>query len=407
MSRFPLVSFSDCVNPAEKEEYSVVVLGSTGSIGESTLRVIRQLTPRFRVEALCAGKQIKILAEQIREFSPKIVCVQSEVEEDALREECHARGIPLPEVVSGSAGLLEVARASEYDVMISAILGLGGMEATLESLARGKRVAMANKESLVVGGHLFVTLRESAENWGELVPVDSEHSALYQILFSLPSRERLRLVLTASGGPFLRTPLEELKRVTPEQAAAHPRWKMGRKISIDSATMMNKAFELHEAYWLFGVQEGFIDVVIHPESLVHGIVEEPDGCVYMHAACADMALPIQYALFHPRRGTMRGPSVLPGNSGATSLHFEKLDSSRFPAVELARRCLRASGNEALVFHIANEFAVEQFEEGRILFDSIVPSVANAVEQFSGARAHGVAELWDQVRELRVRLEELS
>jgi 1-deoxy-D-xylulose-5-phosphate reductoisomerase len=349
-------------------------LGSTGSIGGAALDIVRTHPERFAVVALGAGRRAEMLADQVAEFNPAV----------AVLAEGWPAGYPerFPgvECVSGTAAAEAVARRGDIDVVLAGTVGLAGLRPVLAAVRAGKVLALANKESLVMAGDLVA--EAAAVSGAVIVPVDSEHSAIFQALQGARFEEVRSLVLTASGGPFLDTPSSEFARVTPEQALRHPRWNMGAKISIDSATLVNKALEVIEAHWLFGVPVEQIEVVVHPQSIVHSAVDFVDGSMVAQLSQPDMRGPIAYALEYPDD---RLPAVVPRLSLAAvgRLDFRPLDTTKFPAVELAKAAVRAGGALAAVFTVANEVAVGAFLERRLRFDRIVPTIEGALAQFTG------------------------
>ena len=346
---------------------NVVILGSTGSIGTQTLDVLRHL-PDFRVYGLSAGSNYQLLRKQIGEQKPAMACISNSEHAAAL-----GREFSLP-VYSDSAGLEAMVTDPKTDLVVVAVVGAVGLKPTLAALAAGKRVALANKETLVAGGHLVMEYRD------QIIPIDSEHSALWN-LFSGRSREDIaKIILTASGGP-LRSYLGSFDQVTIEEALAHPRWNMGGKISIDSATLMNKGLEVIEAHWLFDFPYSQIDVVIHPESIVHSLVQLKDGTLLAHMGTADMRLPIQYALTYP--DILPSP-VDPLDLGAMgSLSFEAVDHGRFPSLKLAYGAGQAGGEKPIALNAANEEAVGAFLAGRLKFSQIPRIVESVTETFQG------------------------
>ncbi|HEX6938704.1 MAG TPA: 1-deoxy-D-xylulose-5-phosphate reductoisomerase, partial [Longimicrobiales bacterium] len=335
----------------------VAILGSTGSIGRSALSVLERHADRFRVVALTAHRRGAELAQQVERYRPALAVL---VEEDAPAPPCAAG----PTVWRrGREALLDAATHPDADVVINAVVGAAGLEATLAALRAGKRLALANKESLVVGGPLV--LDAMRRGGGELVPVDSEHSAILQCLAGAERREVRRLILTASGGPFRDRPPESLATVTPEQALRHPTWAMGAKITVDSATLANKALEVIEAHFLFAVEYHCIDVVIHPQSIIHSMVEFTDGSVLAQLGFPTMELPILYALTYPERIHDGGTRFDPVAAGA--LTFEPLDPARFPAFRLGIEAGRYGGVAPAVFNAANEVAVAAFLAGDLPF----------------------------------------
>lgn len=349
----------------------IVVLGSTGSIGVSALEVAAAFPDALRVVGLGARRNIAVLREQIERFHPLVVAVSDESKARELRDRVGGT----VEVLGGEEGIATLARMGGADTVVSAIVGAVGLVPTLEAIRAGKQVALANKEVLVCGGEII--MREAAARGVEIMPVDSEHSALHQCLRAGARGEVKRLILTASGGPFLDWSLEEMARATPEDALKHPRWEMGKKVTIDSATMMNKALEMIEARWLFGIDPERIDVVVHPESVVHSLVEFEDGSVIAQMSPADMRIPIQYALLYPRRIAGQWGSL--GVDDLRALHFENPDPVRFPVLELARRAMKAGGTLPAVLNAANEVAVERFLAGEIPFTRI-PALTGEVMQ---------------------------
>jgi 1-deoxy-D-xylulose-5-phosphate reductoisomerase len=346
----------------------ISILGSTGSIGTNTLNVVESLQGgRFRVVALAAGRNTGRLAEQVERHSPELVSVASEECAERLREELRARGVEPPRVLWGEAGLVEAATHERASCVVSATVGVVGLVPTLRALEAGKRVALANKETLVIAGEL---IRRAAEGAGaEILPVDSEHNALHQCLRGERREEVRRLILTASGGPFRSRSYAEMAGATVAEAMRHPTWNMGAKVTIDSATLMNKGLEVIEAHWLFGFGAEAIDVVVHPESVVHSMVELVDGSVIAQMGVTDMRHAIQYALTYPER---RPAAHLPplDLTSLSGLHFEAPDLARFPCLGLAFRALRAGGTLPAAMNAANEEAVAAFIGGRLRLTDI-------------------------------------
>ncbi|MCD5416548.1 1-deoxy-D-xylulose-5-phosphate reductoisomerase [Candidatus Bipolaricaulota bacterium] len=345
-------------------ERRVVILGSTGSIGVQTLDVIERLnrkTHLFSVIGLSAGKNVDLLAEQIRRFSP--IAVSIEDEEGA--EELH-RHFQTIEILVGEEGLSELARLKRADLIVNALVGAVGLAPTLAALSLGRTVALANKESLVIGGELVTASLH--EDGGTLLPIDSEHNALLQCLRAGKISEVKQVVITASGGPFLRRPIEELAHVRPEEALSHPNWAMGSRITIDSATMVNKGFEVIEAHHLFSLPYKQIDVIIHPGSHVHSLVEYKDGSILAELAASDMRIPIQYALTHPERIDTGLPRL---NLDITApLKFEPLDPGRFPAFTTVLHAAKEGGTAPAAINAADEILVKRFLTGEIPFTGI-------------------------------------
>jgi 1-deoxy-D-xylulose-5-phosphate reductoisomerase len=352
---------------------TVAVLGSTGSIGRSTLDVIDRLPGRFRIKALAAGSNLGLLRAQIEKYRPELVSVLSGGHAAALRRAAAEFGC---EVVDGPEAAAEVARSSGADIVVSAITGFAGLKPTLEAVRAGARVALANKEALVAGGDFL--RREARRSGARIIPVDSEHSGVFQCLAGRPGKDVRRVILTASGGPFFRTPLGKLGRQRVKDVLRHPTWKMGRKITVDSATLMNKGLELIEARWLFGLDPSELGVLIHPQSVVHSLVEFEDGSLIAQLGAADMRLPIQYALTYPERLDTALPRL--DLAGLRKLEFFEVDERRFPLFGLARRALEAGGSAPVVLNAANETAVTAFLEGRLGFVDIAGVVRSVVEE---------------------------
>lgn len=350
----------------------VAVLGCTGSVGESTLRVVEAAPDRFEIVALAAGRNYQRLCAQISKHNPRLVSVCSDDEAEPL---CAMLGSIEGEVVTGEEGLCRVATLSYVDVVVMAVSGAAALAPTLAALCAGKRVALANKECLVMAGELV--METARKNKATILPVDSEHSGVFQALAGRPIGQVRRIILPASGGPFLDTGPEELERVTAEDALKHPTWSMGKKISIDSATLMNKAFEVIEARWLFGIEPSRIEVVIHPRSVVHAMVEMADGSIIAQLSVPDMRHPILHALTWPERADIGLPIIDFEKIG--SLEFRPLDSDRFPAIGLAFRSLEMGGSAPAVLAAADEVAVEAFLDGRIPFTRIVPLISEVLE----------------------------
>jgi 1-deoxy-D-xylulose-5-phosphate reductoisomerase len=350
------------------------ILGSTGSIGRSTLSVVESFPERFQVVAMAAGRNLDLLRQQVRRHQPKLVAVADEKDGQALAGELSAT-----RVVWGGDGLTEVACHPEAEMVMASLVGSVGLVPVIEAIRAGKAIALANKETLVSAGDLVMA--EVAAAGVSLVPVDSEHNALHQALRVGPEGTVRRLLLTASGGPFRTWTAEQIHGATVDQALAHPTWQMGAKITIDSATMMNKGLEIIEAHHLFSMPEERIGVVVHPQSLVHSLVEYLDGTLIAQLSVNDMRFPIMYALGWPERL----PTPLPALDlvEAGQLSFERPDPSRFPALELARQSLRAGGEMPAVLNAANEVAVQAFLERRISFPGITACIAGVMEEWQG------------------------
>ena len=360
----------------------LTILGSTGSIGESTLDVVARHPDRFEVVALAAQRNHTKLLEQCVRFRPLYAALSDDDAADALTRAVKARGLPIT-VLGGAGALEQVAAIAQADAVMAAIVGAAGLPATLAAARAGKDVLLANKEALVVSGALF--LAALAEGGGSLLPIDSEHSAIFQSLprgFACGRAGEMqragvrRILLTASGGPFRATPIERLASATPQEACAHPNWVMGRKISVDSATMMNKGLEVIEAHWLFGAAAEAIEIVIHPQSVIHSMVEYLDGSIVAQLGAPDMRTPIACALAWPER-IASGVEPLDFTT-LSRLEFGTLDGARFPCVRLAYEALRAGGTAPATLNAANEVAVENFLAGRIAFTEIAAIVENVL-----------------------------
>lgn len=349
----------------------MAILGSTGSIGEQTLDVARRFADEFEVRVLTAHRNWKRLAEQAIEFDADCVVIADERYYRELSEALSSTDI---KAYAGAESVCQVAASSEVDVVVNALVGYAGMMPSYEAVRAGKKLALANKESLVVAGNIIMA--EAMERRVPILPIDSEHSAIFQCLAGEVSDPE-RLIITASGGPFRKTAAEELDNVTVEQALKHPSWSMGSKITIDSATMFNKGFEVIEAHWLFGMPPEKIEVVVHPQSVVHSMVEFADGAVKAQLGVPDMREPIQYALRYPLRGDFGGEKLDLCSYGA--LTFEAPDRVKFPALDIVYGVIREGGNAGCVMNAANEVAVAAFLERRIRFTDIARVVGNALE----------------------------
>jgi 1-deoxy-D-xylulose-5-phosphate reductoisomerase len=366
----------------------IAILGSTGSIGQSALAVVDAHADRLRVVGLAAGENVGLLADQIARYRPSIAAMASTAALDRLRP-LVPPGVTLGG--TGREGLVAVASHPDVDLVLCASAGTDGLEAVVAAIEHGKTVALANKEVLVMAGRLVT---EAASRRGvTILPVDSEHNAIHQCLHGRPPSEIARLVLTASGGPFRGRSASDLSKVSAEDALKHPTWQMGRKITIDSATLMNKGLEVIEARWLFGVGPDQIDVVIHPQSVVHSMVELTDGSLIAQMGVTDMRLPIQYAFSYPER--WRAPLPRLDLARAGRLDFEVPDTEAFPCLRLAYRALGAGGSAPLVLNAANEIAVARFLEGRVAF-SMIPQV---IERTLDAHTPAEAETLEAVRAL--------
>ncbi|MGC2194008.1 MAG: 1-deoxy-D-xylulose-5-phosphate reductoisomerase [Terriglobales bacterium] len=384
----------------------IAILGSTGSIGRSTLSVAESYPERFQIVALAAGSNVEAACEQALRWRPRVLSVAREADAAALRKKLKAQGGGDIEVVYGSAGTVRVSTHSEADFVVSAIVGVAGLEATYEAVRAGKTVGLANKECLVAAGELITA--EARKQGKPLLPIDSEHNAVHQCLRGGRMEEVQRIWLTASGGPFLKTPESEFPSITVQQALNHPTWKMGKRITIDSATLMNKGFEVIEACRLFGVPPSQVEVIVHPQSTIHSMVEFIDGSILAQFSVTDMRLPILYALTYPERiqSDLRFPVM-----DLRQLDFYPPDMQKFRCLKLAYEAAEAGGAKPVALNAADEVAVAAFLEGQIGFDEI-PSI---IEDVLSATKTGKMESINQVlatdlearRAARARVERLQ
>lgn len=349
----------------------IAILGSTGSIGTQTLEVVRE-NKDIEVSGLAAGNNIERLEEQIREFAPKVVAVWSEERAKELADKVRDLDV---KIVSGMEGLIEVSTLSEVEILVTAIVGMIGIRPTIAAITAGKHIALANKETLVTAGHIIMPLAK--EHGVSILPVDSEHSAIFQSLQGNESNRIEKILLTASGGPFRGKNAEDLAEMKVEDALKHPNWSMGRKITIDSSTLVNKGLEVMEAKWLFGVELDQIEVVVHPQSVIHSAVQYEDGAVIAQLGTPDMRLPIQYALYYPERRKMSGKRLDLFELG--SLTFERPDTKTFRGLALAYDAMRKGGSQPTVFNAANERAVAMFLDRRISYPQITEIIEDCME----------------------------
>jgi len=371
----------------------LAILGSTGSIGRSCFRVIESLPGRFEVVGLSAGGNVALLAEQIKQFHPEVVSVASESDVPRLR--ALIAGNP-PQILHGPAGIREVAARANIDILVSAAVGVAGLPATYDAVKRGVDVALANKEVLVAAGALVIAA--ARESGAQLLPVDSEHNGVHQCMRAGKHAEVRKLILTASGGPFRRTPVHELESVTVAQALNHPTWKMGSRITIDSATMTNKGFEVIEACWLFDLAPDQVEVLIHPQSTVHCLVEYLDGSLIAQLSVTDMRLPIQYALTYPER--VEGDGLRMDLDKLRCLDFEPPDMSRFPCLALAYQAIRQGGAYPAALNAADEIAVAAFLDGKIPFTGIARTIAATLEAIAPPIPRSLDDIMAVDREAR-------
>jgi 1-deoxy-D-xylulose-5-phosphate reductoisomerase len=367
----------------------ISILGSTGSIGRQCLNVVESLPDRLKIVALAAGSNLDELAGQIERHHPKLVSVSDAGNATELGSRLRAAGVtPLPEIQWGAAGNLSVATISEAQVVVSAAVGVVGLEATYAAVVAGKQVALSNKEVLVAAGELVMAAAHKAGV--ELLPVDSEHNAIHQCLRGGTHAEVRRLVLTASGGPFRKTPLAQIAQATPEQALAHPNWKMGQRITIDSATLVNKAFEVIEAHWLFDMPLDKIDVVIHPQSTIHSMVEFVDSSVLAQLGPTDMRVPIQYALTYPER--VEAKELRLDLENLRRLDFEKVSTRRYPCLRLAREAIRRGGVLPAALNAADEIAVAAFLARQLSFGGIAQVIEQVLSRMPRSQPRSIADI---------------
>jgi 1-deoxy-D-xylulose-5-phosphate reductoisomerase len=377
----------------------ISILGSTGSIGRQCLDVVATNPNKFQIVAIAAGHNVKRAAEQARQCHPQIISVATEA---AAKELCaalkltHAKNQPLPEIVFGPEGMERVATHEQAEIVVSAAVGVVGLPATYKAVEQGKLIALANKEVLVAAGEIVMAAVHRHK--AALLPVDSEHNAIHQCLRAGESREVKRLILTASGGPFRKTPLSHFAKITPKQALAHPNWKMGQRITIDSATLMNKGFEVIEAKWLFGTDLDRIQVVIHPQSTIHSMVEFVDGSILAQLGPTDMRMPIQYALTYPER--------VPSNtcaldwSSLRKLEFSAVPAKKFPCLTLAKEASRQGGPLPCALNAADEIAVAAFLEKRLAFLGIAAVIEKVLEKMPRTSLHSIADVLEADAEAR-------
>lgn len=352
----------------------IAILGSTGSIGTQTLEIVRE-QKNIEVVAIAAGSNIKLLEAQMREFSPKLVCVYDEEKAKELRVKTADLQV---EIASGMEGLLAVATHPDSEILVTAIVGMLGIRPTIAAIREGKKIALANKETLVTAGHLIMPM---AKEYGvPILPVDSEHSAIFQSLQGNEGNKVSKILLTASGGPFRGKKRAELEQIQVEDALKHPNWSMGRKITIDSSTLVNKGLEVMEAKWLFGVELEQIQVVVHPQSVIHSAVEYEDGAVIAQLGTPDMRLPIQYALYYPKRLPMSGKRLDLFSLG--SMTFEQPDTETFRGLKLAYDAMKRGGNVPTIYNAANEKAVALFLDKKISYLKITEIIEECMQQIA-------------------------
>lgn len=369
----------------------IAILGSTGSIGTQTLEIVREQGD-IEVTALAAGRNVQLLEQQIREFKPKAAALWSEAAAKDLKSRLQDMDV---KILSGMEGLLAIARMEGYEILVTAIVGMLGIRPTMAAVEAGKTIALANKETLVTAGHLIMPL--AAEKGVPILPVDSEHSAIFQSLNGERGNRIQKILLTASGGPFRGRTREELKNVQVEDALKHPNWSMGQKITIDSATLVNKGLEVIEATWLFEVKPQQVQVVVHPQSVIHSMVEYEDGAVMAQLGTPDMRLPIQYALYYPIRRPLSGKRMDFFELGAMT--FEKPDMETFPGLALAYRALKEGGNIPTAYNAANEKAVSLFLQRKIAFLEIPEMIQGSMERVTYRKAPTLEEILETEQEV--------
>lgn len=376
----------------------ISILGSTGSIGTQTLEIVRENSD-LQVEALVAKSNIELLEEQVREFKPKLVCVYDDEKAKVLKDNIKDLNI---EVVSGMDGMIECATIESAEIVVTAVVGMIGILPTIEAIKSGKDIALANKETLVTAGHIIIPLAK--ENNVKIYPVDSEHSAIFQSINGEDKKEIKKIILTASGGPFRGKKIEDLQNIRPEDALKHPNWSMGRKITIDSATMVNKGLEVIEAKWLFDVDFDKIQVVVHPQSIIHSMVEYVDGAVMAQLGMPDMKLPIQYALYYPNRRVMNNNKLDFYKLG--SISFEEPDMDTFSGLKLAYEVGRTGGSLPTVYNAANEKTVELFLNNKIKFLDIYKIIEKCVDKHSVINNPSIEEILEVERKTYDYIKEL-
>ena len=378
----------------------IAILGSTGSIGRSTQRVAESYPDRFQIVALAAGGNLEAAFEQAKRWKPRVISMASEIDADALRARLKKDGLGEIEVVHGAAGTVRVATHPEVDFVVSAIVGVAGLEATYEAVRAGKILGLANKECLVAAGELITA--EARKRGVALLPIDSEHNAVHQCMRGGRMEEVERVWLTASGGPFRNTPESEFASITVEQALNHPTWKMGKRITIDSATLMNKGFEVIEACRLFHMPAEKVEVIVHPQSTIHSMVEFVDGSILAQFSVTDMRLPILYALTYPERieSDMRFAV-----SDLRHLDFSPPDLKKFPCLRLAYEAVEAGGAKTVGLNAADEVAVAAFLEGKIRFDQIPRVIEDVLSQTSSRPLQSIQEVLEADRDARQRARE--
>lgn len=364
----------------------ILILGSSGSIGRNALEVIREFKDKFKVAALSVNKNIDLIEKQIDEFKPEAVCVKDEAKAKELRKRIGNKC----KILEGESGLLELSASADYDIFLSSLVGFAGLAPTIEAIKKGKRIALANKETLVAAGELIIDLCKKYNS--QLIPVDSEHSAVFQCLSGEKENYVKKLILTASGGPFLNKKINELISVTVEEALKHPNWKMGDKITIDSATMMNKGLEVIEAHWLFNLHRKNIEVLIHPQSIIHSMVEFIDGSIKAQLSKPDMKLPILYAFSYPERFVFN--QINTDFKKIKELTFFEPDFNKFECLKLAYDAIDEGGTKPCIMNAANEIAVNNFLLGKIKFLQIPLLIKDALEKIESKKSTDIETIFE-------------
>jgi len=367
-----------------EKKKNIIILGSTGSIGRSALEVIESNSDKFSVKYLSTNTRVDLLLEQAKKFNPRGIII---TDDEAYRE---VKSYNLPYEVYSKNELLELIVREDIDIVIAAMVGFAGLESTLEAIKSGKKIALANKETLVVAGHIITKI--ARENNSEIIPIDSEHSAILQCIVGENKSQIRKIILTASGGPFLNRDYKDFDSITIEEALQHPNWKMGNKITIDSATMMNKGLEVIEAHWLFGMSKDQIEVIIHPQSIIHSMVEFVDGSIKAQLGVPDMKIPIQYALSYPERFPVSYSTM--DFVKHSTLTFLEPDFKKFRCLELAYKSLELGGNYPVILNAANEVAVQKFLNNEIRFTQIPEIIEQSLEKFGVSKEPGLDEIFE-------------
>ena len=397
-------SFSKSSETQASALTKVSVLGATGSIGLKTLEIVRQFPQKFQIEALSCKSSIEQLREQIIEFKPRIVCVDTSGQASELKETFSiGQGSPETEFVWGREGLKQISSDDETDLVVAGIVGAAGLEPTYSAVEAGKIVAVANKEPLVMAGELF--MQTAKKTGAKLLPTDSEHNAIFQSLHNEPSERIARLILTASGGPFRDLPLDKFEQITLAETLNHPNWEMGRKITIDSATMMNKGLEIIEAQWLFNVSVGKIDVLMQRESIIHSMVEFIDGSFLAQMGLPDMRVPIAYCLGWPERLPLKIPRLDP--VALNALHFEAIDTQRFPCLSLSLKAAKQGGGSPAVLNGANEEVVAAFLNEEIRFVDIFKTLATVMCKLDETLHYAEPECLEEIPNFLLNIKSLE